>query len=133
MIARSSDGNIQNCVLFNIYGKQVIIGMMSGRRNAKRFCLAIRLLCFTPASDIAHAHKHLSSRARRKLALAWPDGELVWRASPFAKERKGLVSCLYAICTAATRSAAQSDRSRSLVPRPFFEPGDEANRSRHHQ
>ena len=38
---------------------------------------------------------------------------LVWRASPFARGRKGLVSCLYATCTAAARSAAQSDRSTS--------------------
>ena len=38
---------------------------------------------------------------------------LVWRASPFARGRKGLVSCLYATCTTAARSAAQSDRSTS--------------------
>ena len=38
---------------------------------------------------------------------------LVWRASPFARGRKGLVSCLYATCTAVARSAAQSDRSTS--------------------
>ena len=38
---------------------------------------------------------------------------VVWRASPFARERKGLVSCLYEICTAAARSAAQSDRAMS--------------------
>ena len=38
---------------------------------------------------------------------------IVWWASPFARERKGLVSCLYVICTATARSAAQSDRSTS--------------------
>ena len=34
---------------------------------------------------------------------------LVWWVSPFPKERKDLASCPYAICTAAARSAAQSD------------------------
>ena len=38
---------------------------------------------------------------------------LVWWASPFARERKDLVSCLYMTCTAAARSTAQSDRSTS--------------------
>ena len=38
---------------------------------------------------------------------------LVWRASPFARGRKGLVSCLYVTCTTAARSAAQSDSSTS--------------------
>ena len=40
---------------------------------------------------------------------------LVWRASPFARGRKGLVSCLYTTCTAAARSAAQSDHSTSRL------------------
>ena len=38
---------------------------------------------------------------------------LVWWTSLFARGRKGLVSCQYATCTAAARSAAQSDRSTS--------------------
>ena len=49
---------------------------------------------------------------------------LVWRASPFARGRKGLVSCLYTTCTAAARSAAQSDRSTSpLILRGYWYAG----------
>ena len=38
---------------------------------------------------------------------------LFWRVSPFARGRKGLVSCLYMTCTTVARSAAQSDHSTS--------------------
>ena len=56
---------------------------------------------------------HHCSVTQYTICVYEPLYNLVWRASPFTRGRKGLVSCLYATCTAAARSAAQSDRSMS--------------------
>ena len=60
--------------------------------------LSLSFPSFSPSLPLLSSHSCLS---------------LVWRASTFVRGRKGLVSCLYATCTAVARSAAQSDRSTS--------------------
>ena len=49
----------------------------------------------------AHAHDDRYLTCSKFNSLLTEMITLVWRASPFARGRKGLVSCLYAIYTAA--------------------------------